>query len=73
MGYIYDILSFVLLIVGIITMILGKKKNNPKLRGIGIGIGIGIVTAVLIIGLPDFAKGYMKGVLSAGDSTFPIK
>ncbi|MDA1612590.1 hypothetical protein PDK26_15305 [Bacillus cereus] len=71
MGYIYDILSFVLLIVGIITMILGKKKNNPKLRGIGIGIGI--VTAVLIIGLPDFAKGYMKGVLSAGDSTFPIK
>ncbi|MDA1841473.1 hypothetical protein PDK16_05740 [Bacillus cereus] len=71
MGYIYDILSFVLLIAGIITMILGKKKNNPKLRGIGIGIGI--VTAVLIIGLPDFAKGYMKGVLSAGDSTFPIK
>ncbi|EJQ04438.1 hypothetical protein ACVNRM_06970 [Bacillus paranthracis] len=71
MGYIYDILSSVLLIAGIITMILGKKKNNPKLRGIGIGIGI--VTAVLIIGLPDFAKGYMKGVLSAGDSTFPIK
>ena len=69
MGYIYDILSFDLLIAGIITMILGKKKNNPKLRG----IGIGIVTAVLIIGLPDFAKGYMKGVLSAGDSTFPIK
>ncbi|WP_410974096.1 hypothetical protein [Bacillus paranthracis] len=69
MGYIYDILSSVLLIAGIITMILGKKKNNPKLRG----IGIGIVTAVLIIGLPDFAKDYMKGVLSAGDSTFPIK
>ena len=45
MGYIYDILSSVLLIAGIITMILGKKKNNPKLRG----IGIGIVTAVLII------------------------
>ncbi|MES5957102.1 hypothetical protein CN907_13800 [Bacillus anthracis] len=69
MGYIYDVFSFVLLIAGIITMILGKKKNNPKLRG----IGIGIVTAVLIIGLPDFAKGYMEGVLSAGDSAFPIK
>ncbi|MGQ7873274.1 hypothetical protein [Bacillus sp. 1A] len=69
MGYIYDILSLVLLIAGIITMILGKKKNDPKLRG----IGIGIVTAVLIIGLPGFAKGYMDGVLSAGHSTFPIE
>ncbi|MCW9131772.1 hypothetical protein OF830_12465 [Bacillus paramycoides] len=69
MGYIYDILSLVLLIAGIITMILGKKKNDPKLRG----IGIGIVTAVLIIALPDFAKGYMEGVLSAGDSAFPLK
>ncbi|EEL20817.1 hypothetical protein bcere0017_43800 [Bacillus cereus Rock1-3] len=58
-----------LLIAGIITMVVGKKKNDLKLRG----IGIGIVTAVLIIGLPDFAKGYMEGVLSAGDSAFPIK
>ncbi|HDR7383147.1 TPA: hypothetical protein QCX24_002348 [Bacillus toyonensis] len=71
MGYIYDILSVGLLIAGIITMVVGKKKNDLKLRGIGIGIGI--VTAVLIIGLPDFAKGYMEGVLSAGDSAFPIK
>jgi hypothetical protein len=69
MGYIYDVLSLGLLIAGIITMVVGKKKNDPKLRG----IGIGIVTAVLIIGLPDFINGYMKGVLSAGDSTFPIK
>ncbi|QWU47193.1 MULTISPECIES: hypothetical protein [Bacillus] len=69
MGYIYEILSSSLLIAGIITMVVGKKKNDLKLRG----IGIGIVTAVLIIGLPDFAKGYMEGVLSAGDSAFPIK
>ncbi|EJR67998.1 hypothetical protein IIO_00317 [Bacillus cereus VD115] len=69
MGYIYDILSVGLLIAGIITMVVGKKKNDLKLRG----IGIGIVTAVLIIVLPDFAKGYMEGVLSAGDSAFPIK
>ncbi|NKW93925.1 hypothetical protein [Bacillus toyonensis] len=69
MGYIYDILSVGLLIAGIITMVVGKKKNDLKLRG----IGIGIVTTVLIIGLPDFAKGYMEGVLSAGDSAFPIK
>ncbi|MCU4967515.1 MULTISPECIES: hypothetical protein [Bacillus] len=69
MGYIYDILSVGLLIAGIITMVVGKMKNDLKLRG----IGIGIVTAVLIIGLPDFSKGYMEGVLSAGDSAFPIK
>ena len=69
MGYIYDILSFGLLIAGIITMVVGKKKNDPKLRG----IGIGIVTAVLIIVLPDIAKGFMEGVLSAGDSAFPMR
>lgn len=69
MGYIYDILSVGLLIAGIITMVVGKKKNDLKLRG----IGIGIVTAVLIIVLPDFAKAYMEGVLSTGDSAFPIK
>lgn len=69
MGYIYDVLSLGLLIAGIITMVVGKKKNDPKLRG----IGIGIVTAVLIIVLPDFAKGYMEGVLSAGDGAFPMR
>ncbi|WP_242144106.1 MULTISPECIES: hypothetical protein [unclassified Bacillus cereus group] len=69
MGYICDILSFVLLIAGIITMVVGKKKNNLKLRG----IGMGILTAVIIIVLPDFTKGYIEGVLSAGDSTFLIE
>ncbi|PFK35748.1 hypothetical protein COI93_16605 [Bacillus cereus] len=69
MGYIYDILSFALLIAGIVTMILGKKKNDPKLRG----IGIGIVTSVLIIGLPGFIEGYIEGVLSAGDRTFMMR
>ncbi|KFN03688.1 hypothetical protein D0U04_15160 [Bacillus clarus] len=69
MGYIYDILSFGLLIAGVVAMVLGKKKNDPKLRG----IGIGMVTAVLIIGFPDFIKGYMEGVLSAGDSAFPMR
>ncbi|EMA6342661.1 hypothetical protein ACO11K_001662 [Bacillus cytotoxicus] len=69
MGYICDILSFVLLIAGIITMVVAKKKNDPKLRG----IGIGILTAVIVIVLPDFAKGYVEGVLSAGNSTFPME
>lgn len=69
MGYIAEILSFSLLVVGIGMMSLGKKNADQKIRG----IGIGIVACVIILVSPDVITGFIKGWISAGDSTFSMR
>lgn len=60
-----DIISIISIVIGIIFLVIGKKKHNLKVLKF---VGILIILIALIVAAPDFIKGFKDGLAKGYNS-----
>lgn len=51
------VIEMIVLLVGVITLLIGLRKKQKLM----LGLGIGVLATFIVLGIPDFIEGFKAG------------